>query len=189
MYRFSRFLSDTILVSTCCLLLISMVEPFLTTNLVRSTWRNLPVITNVSVTYWSYKAIVSVGNYHELLIFNNYWFNQNEDAPIVIRDILIFLITMFLTQISTLVLGLLSLFLGKKELRIIPLISSGIAVILMIRIYMELTATLISSIKYEAGYWLIYPSTFLFLFAFILSFTVKERKTTSTMHTSYAQTQ
>lgn len=101
-----------------------------------------------------------------------------------------FLITMFLTQISTLVLGLLSLFLRKKELRIIPLISSGIAVILMIRIYMELTATLISSIKYEAGYWLIYPSTFLFLFAFILSFTVRERKTTSTMHTStYAQTQ
>jgi len=184
MYRFSRFLSDTMLVSACCLLMISMVEPFLTNNFVFPAWGGYPLRTRVSVTYWSYKAIVSVGNYHELFIFNNYWFNKNEDAPIVIKDTSMVLITMFLTQIFALVLGLLCLFLREKELRIIPLISSVIAVILMVHTCIGLTNTIfLSSVNYEAGYWLIYVSTVLFLFALILSFTVKTTKTTSTMHT------
>jgi hypothetical protein len=88
-------------------------------------------------------------------------------------DIPMFLITMFLTQVFTLVLGLLSLFFKKKKLRIIPFVSSAIVTVLMVRTYVETSASHISSVKYEPGYWLAYPSMLFFIIAFILSTKVR----------------
>jgi hypothetical protein len=173
--RFIRFLSDALLLSACCLFLISVVEPFMTSNLILPRWHQLPVEARVSVTYWSYKAIINLNNlyYHEQLLFNDYWFSQNEGVPIVFMGIPMFLITMFLTQVFTLVLGLLSLFFKKKKLRIIPFVSSAIVTVLTVRTYVETSASHISSVKYEPGYWLAYPSMLFFIIAFILSTKVR----------------
>jgi hypothetical protein len=175
--RFIRFLSDALLVFACCLFLISVVEPFLTSKLFLPRWYETPVETRVSVNYWSYKVTISVG--HEELFFNDYWFfGQNIYASAVLMDP-IFLITMFLTQVFTLFLGSLCLFSTKGRLRTIPFVSSAIVTMLMVRTYVLTHASVFASVNYGLGYWLTYPSITLFLLAFTLSAIAKKKQTTN----------
>ena len=173
--RFIRFLSDVLLLSACCLFLISIVEPFLTSNLILPRWYQLPVETEVSVTYGSYKAVVYVDNFHERFFFNDYWFGNYEGFSIVIMDIPMFLIIMFTTQILTIALGLLSLGLRKEMTRLISFILSAIVILLMYKTCTDLNDGFFSA-KFEAGYWLTYPSLILFLLASILSLLSHKRQ-------------
>lgn len=162
-----RFLSDTMLVTASCLFGLSIVEPFMSSSFVLFRWYQMPVITGVSVTYWSYRAIV-VPNIDMRLLFNDYWFIQNMNAPIVFLDMPWLLIALFLTQILTILSGVLS-FLSRKETRAIPFILSIVAIVLMTQTYAEANVFARAFVQYDLGYWLAYPSMFMFCFALITS--------------------
>jgi hypothetical protein len=174
-------MSDALLLSACCLFLISVVEPFLSLNMILPTWYQLQVETKISVSYWSYKAVVNVGNYHERLFFNDYWFTNIENfpiVPIVAMDIRMFLIIMFATQILTIALGSLSLGLKKEKTRLISFVLSSIPTFLMYKTYTELDGGL-HFIKYANGYWLTYPSMILFLLSFTMSLMSHRKRSAS----------
>lgn len=83
---------------------------------------------------------------------------------------------MFLVQILTIALGLLSLSFRKEWMALIPFVSSATVMMLMVSVYNEL-ARWFPQRDYEMGYWLVYPSMLLFLLAFITSLVA--RKTTT----------
>jgi hypothetical protein len=162
-----RFFSDTMLVCACFLFALSIFEPFMLSNYVLSRWYQSPTITSVHVTCWSYRATV-VPNTQMRLLFNDYWFNQNKNVPIVFLDMPWLLIALFLTQVLTIILGLLS-FVSRRETRAIPFILSIIAFVLMIQTSAEANMFRSSFVQYDLGYWLVYPSMFMFYFALITS--------------------
>jgi hypothetical protein len=169
--RLIRLLSDILLLSACCLFLISVVEPFLTSS--RLTWGQ-PVGTRVNVDYWSYKA--SVMSDHETHIFSDYWFAYYDYIPIFMTRIPTFLIGLLMIQILTIAVGVLSLGLRKGWIRLVPFVSSATVILLMFFIHNELEKYAI--INYEVGYWLVYPSMLLFLLAFMMNSLTGKRRTT-----------
>ena len=175
--RFIRFLSDVLLLSACCLFLISIVEPFLTSRLVLPYGGQMShFIETRSVTCWSYKAIVYGSNYPEWFFFNDYWFGVYEGFSILLfMHVQTFLIMMFTTQILTIALGSLSLGLRKEKTRLLSFILSAIVILLMYKTCTDLNDGFFSA-KYEAGYWLTYPSLILFLLASILSLLSHKRQ-------------
>ena len=163
MHRFSRFLSDYLLFSACCIFLVSTLNPFLTANYHFPSWRQLPVIRNFSVTYWSYRAFSStVGE----VFLSSYWFNNADPALANYSGISWVLVAIFLLQIMTLTSGIFSL-LKARKIRIIPFASSVIIVLLMVHVYVKVSGVGLGLKTYQLGYWLTYPSIFLFLSAFI----------------------
>jgi hypothetical protein len=81
---------------------------------------------------------------------------------------------MFIAQILTLVTGIASIFASNRTVALIPVILCPTAIALMVYVNMKISENL-GWFSYQQGYWLTYPSTFLFLFAFILSLYVKKK--------------
>jgi hypothetical protein len=170
--RFARFLSDVLILSAFCLVAISVVEPFFATDLILSSWWESQVITKVSLSYWSYKAVINPG--HQQVFFIDFWFSHFP-IPMFQPQISVAFIELFLAQVLTLAAGLLSLAVKRIGIRIVPFLSSITVTVLMNHAY-SATVTHFSSI-YQLGYWLMYPSIFLFLCAFGLSLAAKKRQT------------
>ena len=164
--RFSRFLSDVLLLSACCVFLVSTLNPFLTVPYHFSRWGNMPVICRFTVTYSSYKATVGNG-FRTEAFFGDYWFSHIE-SEIGFLGVSWVLIAMFLLQILTLVSGFVSL-LKIHKARIIPFILSLSVILLMVYVFVQGQKRTLYLAGYERGYWLVYPSMFLFLLASILS--------------------
>jgi hypothetical protein len=177
MYRFSRFLSDSLLFSACCIFFFSTLNPFLTSSYYFPRWGNLPIIRNFSVTYWSYKAFLS--NVHEFVMGNSYWFNDADPALTNFLGVSWILVAIFLLQILTLTSGIFSL-LKTRKIRIIPFVSSVIIVLLMIQVYVKVSGVGLGLKAYQLGYWLTYPSIFLFLSALIFHLYSNRKKTLHT---------
>jgi hypothetical protein len=171
MYRFSRFLSDSLLFSAFCIFSVSTLNPFLAANYYFSRWGFMPVIRNFSVTYWSYKAFSGTG--HEIFL-NSYWFDNADLALANYLGVSWILVTIFLLQVLTLTSAVISL-LKTGRIRIIPFISSVIVVLLMIQIYAVASGVGLGLKTYQLGYWLTYPSIFLFLSALIFYLHSKEK--------------
>jgi hypothetical protein len=170
--RFTRFLSDALILSAFCLVVISAVEPFLTTDMILSSWGESQVITKVSVSYWSYKVVIDPG--HQQLFFNDFWFTHFP-FPTVQAQISNAFIPLFLAQVLTLATGLLSLTVKSIGIRIVPFLSSTTVTVLMNHTCSAAVPHFLSI--YQPGYWLMYPSIFLFLCAFGLSLVAKKRQT------------
>jgi hypothetical protein len=183
MYRFSSFLSDSLLFSACCIFFVSALNPFLTANYYFSRWGNLPIIRNFSVTYWSYKAFLSNGNE---VFLKNYWFNDADLALANYLGISWILVAIFFLQILTLTSGIFSL-LKARKVRIIPFVSSMIIVFLMIQVYSKASEVGLGLKTYQLGYWLTYPSIFLFLSALIFHLYSDREKTLHTPSHTLAQ--
>ena len=83
-------------------------------------------------------------------------------------------------QVLTVASGLLALVLSKRMIRLVPLVSSGIVILLMNHIYTELATYYGNRIDYQIGYWDIPPSMLLFLLAFTMRFIAGKRKTIDT---------
>lgn len=179
MYRFSRFLSDYLLFSACCTFLISTLNPFLTSNYYFPSWGDLPVIRSFSVTYWSYKAFLSNGTE---VFLKNYWFSNADPALVNHLGIYWILVAIFFLQILTLTSGIFSLLKARKA-RIIPFISSIIIVFLMIQIYLKTSGIDLGFKTYQLGYWLNYPSIFLYFYALIFHLYSNREKTYTPTHT------
>lgn len=168
--RFCRFLSDVLLLSACCIFLVSILGPFLTVPYYFPRWFQMPVITEFTVTYWSYKATVGNG-YGTEVFFGNYWFSRI-DSEVGFLGVSWILAAMFSLQVLTLASGSVSL-LKIHKARIIPFVSSLSVLLLMVYVHVQADKRTLYLTKYELGYWLVYPSMFLFLLAFILSLDTK----------------
>jgi putative Ca2+/H+ antiporter (TMEM165/GDT1 family) len=84
-------------------------------------------------------------------------------------------IALFLAQVLTFATGLLSLAVKRIRIRIIPFLSSITVTVLMNHTY---SAAVTHSLSiYQPEYWFMYPSIFLFLYAFGLSLATKKRQT------------
>lgn len=169
--RFTRFLSDALILSAFCLVVISVVEPFLTTEMILSSWGEYQMITKVSVSYWSYKVVIDPG--HQQLFFNDFWFSHFP-FPTVQAQISNAFIPLFLAQVLTLAAGLLSLTVKSIGIRIVPFLSSITVTVLMNHTCSAAVPHFL--LIYQPGYWFMYPSIFLFLCAFGLSLVAKKRQ-------------
>jgi hypothetical protein len=172
MYRFSRFLSDFLLLSAICIFLISILSPLFSANYISFIGWDRPVIRNYSVTYWSYKAVLGAG---DEFFLNSYWFNNADPARTSYSGISWNLVAIFFLQLLTLTSGTFSL-LKMRNIRIVPLISSLIMLFLMIQAYVKANKGLTIN-NLELGYLLMYPTIFLFLFALIFHLYSKREKT------------
>jgi hypothetical protein len=99
--------------------------------------------------------------------FSDYWFSS---LPFVGLSIPWILISMFAVQLLTLVLGLASIRFDRRDLLLPPfLLSSTVAVLMTYtgeRISGDVEAI---SGQYQVGYYLVYPSIAMFLFALLLN--------------------
>jgi len=183
MCRFSRFLSDFLLLSAICIFLISILSPLFSANYISFIGWDRPVIRNYSVTYWSYKAVLGAG---DEFFLNSYWFNNADPARTSYSGISWNLVAIFLLQVLTLASGIFSL-LKARKIRVIPFVSSMIIVLLMVQVYAKASELILVVRTYQLGYWLTYLSLFLFLDALIFHLYASREKT---QHTStHAQTQ
>jgi len=153
--------------------LVSTLNPFFAANYYFSRWGFMPVVRNFTVTYWSYKAFSSTG---DEVFLNNYWFNNANPALTNYLGISWILVAIFLLQILTLTSGIFSL-LKTRKIRIIPFVSSVIVVLLMIQVYVKASGVGLGLKTYQLGYWLVYPSIFLFLSALIFYLYSNREKT------------
>ncbi len=169
------FLRDVTLLAACLIFLISFIQPFLvfgfispspdpfgTPRIVRSLWY---------VVCWSYHGVcVEMDNSSLAKSFTDYWLNNGRGFPLIsiIPDVLTVL---FLVQVSTLTLGLVSFYPGKRRAAIFPFLLSIVATLLMIQAYNTLAAYHPQNfVSLGGGYWFTYPSTFMFLISITLSF-------------------
>jgi len=167
------FLRDFTLLAACFIFLLSFIQPFLafgfispspdpfgTPRVVRSFWY---------VACWSYHGeFVEMGNSSVAKSFADYWLNTGRFPMIsVIPDILTIL---FLVQVSTLTLGLVSFYPGKRRAAILPFVLSIATTLLMIQADNTVAEYPGLFISLGGGYCFTYASTFMFLISTTLSF-------------------
>jgi hypothetical protein len=172
MHRFSRFLSDFLLLSATCTFLVSVLNPFSTANYIFPNGWHPQMLRDISVTYWSYKAFADWG---EFFFLTSYWFGGAYPVFTGYLGISWILVAIFLLQVLTLASGIFSL-LKTRIIRIVPLISSLIMLFLMIQVYAKVRVFFTVS-NYGLGYWLMYPTIFLFYFALIFHLYSRGEKT------------
>ena len=153
------------------LFLGSTVFPFLLEHRSGEFW-----FASDDVSYWSFKSSTQ----HEVLgnpkfpavdsWFCDYWVKTNAYRT----GLLPVLASMFLAQILTLITGVVFLFTKRRFLAIAPAILSSMVIALMT--YVNISFSHPWSNSTEVGYWLAFPSLFVFLFVFILSYVWAERK-------------
>lgn len=180
--RLVMFLSDVLLISACCLFVISMGTPFLKNNqfyacahLDSEIHPMPPNCKPYPSYYWSFQAFHTSSN--RITMYGSYWFDTFDSGPYPPRlSAPIFLITMFMNQILTVASGLLSLFVRERWIRLVPLASSAFVALLMI-----ITNSVLFGyyrLGYEIGYWLTYPPMLLFLLAFTMNLIAGKTRTT-----------
>jgi len=163
----------------CGLFLVSALFPFYT-----ATYGLGPEEDRCRVTYWSFKATIAYERIGyvwtvwkiETVLFSNYWFAQRTPYSPTPSEVGVSwaLVTLFFAQILTLIVGLVSPFLKKWKLQIIPVISSLLVILLMI--YVQVGKWWGRIFSHELGYWLTYLPTLLYLLAFILRFASAHRE-------------
>jgi hypothetical protein len=90
-------------------------------------------------------------------------------------------VLIFLLQILTLASGIFSL-LKARIVRVIPFISSMIIVFLMVQAYLKANEVGLGLKTYQLGYWLSYPSVFLFFYSLIFHLYSDREKTSTHPH-------
>jgi hypothetical protein len=157
----------------CLLFLCSMVFPF---ALVEHKF-TIDVITPAdwdTTYFWSFRSSTQqfrAGILHGTVEywFNDYWAKEYDYRP----ELLTVFVIMLAAQILTLTTGAASIFFNRKILA--PVVPCLMTITLMVYIATSLEYWH----SYQQGYWITYPSMFLFIIAFILS-VVTNRKQTNT---------
>lgn len=164
----------------CILFLVSIMLPFLT------IYYSTPIEIGYIAQYWSFRMTITPmfpgqsgmePGISTTLFFNDYWFTTNRSnysfSPAFFRVSLVFVaifVAIFVAQIFTLGFGFTFLLKRRKMAQYLSIISCLFVVTAMafasIRVtdesYLYLPSFLSS---YWLGYWLIYPSIALFLYA------------------------
>lgn len=160
-----------------CLILISVLFPFLTI-----THYTIIPEDAYHVTYWSYKTTIRYAKLgyvmkRETLFFSAYWFAQQKTYSYLTPSTLgvsWVLVAMFLTQILTLGFGFTALFGRRKITQLLPIISCLSFAFLMVYVMVQAQNRTYGLPKYELGWWLSLLSTTLFLCAFISRLVTKQ---------------
>jgi hypothetical protein len=138
--------------------LFSLISPFYLASgrFMESGW---------AIYYWSYKSEthsywLGIPGRFSQSWFSDYWFSPFNFLPTWV------LLSMFVIQVLILAFSTISIFVNRRILSLTPVYLSMILLILMIH------AGRIMSPEYDGyqtGYYLVYPSVFLFAAAFTLS--------------------
>jgi hypothetical protein len=141
--------------------LFSVISPFFVFT------APLAAITNY---YWSYRRDF-YGNFGHV---HQYWFSNNWETT-TMATMSLALVSMFIIQVLTLVFAVSSVFFNRRILSFAPvLLCLGV---LGLMIYTGQTIGLLG--EYQQGYYLIFPSLALFMFAFILNEVTKKQQTSA----------
>lgn len=131
-----------------------------------------------STYYWSYKAdehyVNALSQLHvSQFWFSDYWLNNYE----FVFDIQSVLIPMFAVQLLTLALGLVSIRFDRRNLLLTPFLFSLVVAVLMTYVGQRISGDVLAiSTVYQVGYYLVYPSLAMFLFAFLLREVTRNRE-------------
>lgn len=166
----------TLTVLGCLFFLFSLILPF---YYARWTSALLPLGGgDWSTYYWSYKADEhSVNALSQLRVsqfwFSDYWLKNYE----FVFDVQSILLPMFLVQLLTLALGLVSIRFDGRNLLLPPFLLSLVVAALMTYAGERISGDILAiSTEYQVGYYLVYPSLAMFLFAFLLREVAENRK-------------
>jgi len=164
----SHILKSAPAIVGCLLFIGSVILPFYRFNLASL------IETRTSILYWSFKFDIQTfrrlgpfdGN--PLAIrefwFCNYWFDYYTSS----LGLSWIMISMFIIQILILISGVASIFIGKRIFAIVPAVLCPMNTALMIYVNVVLQESTWALSSYQLGYWLTYPSIFLFIANFLL---------------------
>lgn len=153
----------------CLIFLISFISPFYTISM-------KTLAGGSSTYYWSY-----VSDYHYSIDFHfgssqywfsNYWFSPYLDVGLRIPWILV---SMFTIQALTLLFGVASMIFNRRMLSFAPVLLSLSTIALMV--YTDMIEEIYFG-EYQLGYYLVYPSVAMFIFAFLLNEETKKMQAT-----------
>lgn len=166
--RIFRILSKTLLLGAFFIFLASALSPFLNIS-------NPGIMHEYgyAVFYWSYKSEVthwSLGHFPktEVIFFNDYWFaplwyNPPSTAFFGLSWILV---AAFVAQLLTLCSSIAALLTRQRKLLLLPLFTC-ISVIFLTTYAEEQISRMRYGPIFDQGYWLAFPSAFLFFLAWI----------------------
>jgi hypothetical protein len=165
-----------IVVLGCLLLVLSLIYPFYLLSMSGMEYWG--------VTYWSYKADITQViriSYSSQSWFFGYWSKANIfyiDGPWTSW----ILLAMFVIQTLALAFGCASLVTNRRIILFVPVCLSLTVLALMSYVGYRLTSYYGYSSQYgggyQLGYYLVYPSVAMFLFAFLLNEVTKKKQAT-----------
>jgi len=130
--------------------------------------------------YWSYEVAREFAQHSNQYRFSNFWFSSYDVVGVVALGIPWVLISLFAVQVLTLVFGVAFIVSKRRILSFEPIMLSTVVLVLMVYAAKVISGFFYtSSSQYQLGYYLVYPSIAMFLFAFLLNEFVKKRQTTS----------
>jgi hypothetical protein len=162
-----------IVIIGCLLFLISFISPFcgfFEMNLAGGSWTH----------YWSYGSeyvLYSLARAHSTYFwFSNYWFSPYLDVGPEIPWITI---SLFTVQVLTLVFGVAFIISDRRMLSFESIVFCIAALVLMTYTVEHVNEVLSYSVgQYQLGYYIVYPSVAMFLFAFLLNEVAKKMQAT-----------
>jgi len=170
---------DKVLTSGGCLsFLVSVLSPFLTV-----TYFTIIPELNFRLTYWSFQAlIIRDGLYppaSENVYFDRFWFAQGKQySYLTLSDmgISMVFVSMFLVQVATLFLGIISLFMDGRRQAFALFLSSLSLFFLMVYVISQFSSRTYCLPAYEPGFWFTILSVSLFLAACTLRSMAKRKQ-------------
>jgi hypothetical protein len=167
-------LRKTLTVLGCLFFLFSFIFPFYYGH-----WTSALGGRSWSTYYWSYKLdehhVDALSQLYHVsqFWFSDYWLSDYES----VFDIRSVLIPMFVLQLLTLTLGLVSLRFDRRNLLLPPFLLSLVVAMLMTYAGERISGDVLAiSTGYQSGYYLVYPSLAIFLFAFLLREVTENRE-------------
>jgi len=163
----------------CLTFLFSITLPFHYAILLRSDWFGERIVF-YKTYYWSYKSSTLDGEHGRYSQFGeswffDYWGNYYSHGS----DLWLVFLSMFVVQVLTMITGIASIFTRRRVLALAPVLLCLTDTILMIYTNVRLQESNIGLNPLQQGYWLTYPSMFLFIIAFILTLVTTKKQTTS----------
>jgi hypothetical protein len=181
----------------CLLFVISFVSPFYLTKF----YSVAP--SRCWAYFWSYKynldGLYPSSPFNKSFLvyhsneywFPDYWFSGHSYSPVIVDGVVptvpqIPLLSMFTIQALTLIFGAVSIIFNRRTLSFAPVLLSLLAMALMVNIGIMLSGypKEIYSGEYQLGFYLVFPSLFLFFSAFVLNELMKREKTRSKRDTA-----
>ncbi len=170
-----RVLKIVLLLLGCLVFLLSMISPF---YLLHAPGMSFPICSNSLTYYWSFKSFnekVEFLNFPPIVpdpqeTLTEYWFSDcwYSDYFIERLDLSKTLMAMFALQILTLLAGGISIFARSRLFALFPTVLCIAVILTMIHACVIFSSTYALDNR-QQGYWLTYPSLFLFLSASIMS--------------------
>jgi hypothetical protein len=170
-------LKKVLVILGCLSFLFSLMFPFYHESMVAIV---VPA-SRSEICFWSYKIESSyLGGQYDYWL-SDYWFSLQSAWGLETSWILV---STFTIQLLTLALGLVPIRINRRTLFFAPVLLTSTIAVLMTGTGKILEHPIVPMLQafsagYQLGYYLVYPSIAMFLFAFLLNEVTKMRQTTS----------